>query len=286
VLITFGIVNFKSTDKITDLIESIENYMVKSDYRIVIFDNSNEMNPNPKYHLLASSENIGYAAAVNRIKSYSATDQTSWLWMVNPDTYFIAPLSNFLEQVKADNLAHPWTVYTHHIQNIDGSVWFESSRFNSFFGTVNYEFNQEENYINEVKWIPGTSLLIPPTCVSMTNGFDEMFFLYREELDWILTNTLRCVVVSELIMKHHRGFSTRQIGANMEFLFDIRNHWLMSRKQKNIFHRISWKIGVVFRLLTQVLRFDFRRFQMGLAGVLSRDELGKDILTKLIKRKK
>jgi N-acetylglucosaminyl-diphospho-decaprenol L-rhamnosyltransferase len=135
-----------------------------------------------------SCGNVGFGAAANR---GIAVADTSWVLLCNPDLVF--PVE-FLWQFAQTTLLNEQGVgcIAPRLTNGDASVQASAGAWPTLRGIVKDQFRPRElrKYIvpqpteeTRIDWASGACLLLRKEAFDAVGGFDELFFLYVEEVD-------------------------------------------------------------------------------------------------------
>jgi GT2 family glycosyltransferase len=187
----------------------------------------------PRVHLLANDRNLGFGAANNKGMQATAAHSPSYLFLLNPDTLLrrgaLTQLVACLEEQPNAGMAGARLVY--------GDGRFQHSAF-AFPGLVQLAFDLfpmparlYESRLNgrypRRRYRPdgqpfaidhplGASMMVRQDVAEATNGFDESFRLYCEEIDWcwrIRRSGWEIYAVPAAEIVHFGGGSTRQVPA-------------------------------------------------------------------------
>jgi len=179
----------------------------------------------PSAHFIANKENTGFAKANNQALQ---TASGKYILFLNPDTIlpedFFARCLQFMEANPHAGAAG--------VQMIDGTGRFlkESKRgfptswasFCKLFGLTSlfptakvfskyYLGYLDENTNHEVEALSGACMLVRREVVHKTGGFDELFFMYAEDIDLSLRihqSGYKNVYLAETTIIHFKGEST------------------------------------------------------------------------------
>lgn len=199
------IVNYNAGPFLRPCLASAENHLKGVDCEICVIDNASSdgsaawipiVFPNVK--LIANSENLGFARAMNQ--GIRATSGKYILWL-NPDTEFqdgkMKDLLDYMDRESGVGILGA------QITNPDGSVQLSSRAFPSyehyFFGRyslltrlfpnnpISQKFLQsgwDHSEIREVDWVSGACLLHRRQLVEEIGPLDEGYFMYFEDVDF------------------------------------------------------------------------------------------------------
>jgi N-acetylglucosaminyl-diphospho-decaprenol L-rhamnosyltransferase len=189
----------------------------------------------PRVKLIASDENLGYAAG-NNIGAAQASGR--YLLILNPDTQIIgdAPtqMLDYLDSHPQVGAVGPQLRYA------DGSpqssrrrfptlvtAFCESTLLHQWFpnnpSAQRYHMtDQSTDQTQPVDWVVGAAFMIRRTVWDQVGPFDEAYFMYFEELDWCR----RCrqegweiLYLPTAVVMHHEGKSSEQVVAERTIRF-------------------------------------------------------------------
>jgi len=155
----------------------------------------------PSVHLLESGRNAGFGAGCN-LALAALPDDIDAVLLLNPDA---ALASDSLAALAQTLEAHPdVAVVGPMLLEADGTVQSSRRRFPRFrtaflestilqtYLPANgelrrfYCWDRPDTEEQEVDWLMGAALLVRTAALRQVGGFDESFFMYFEETDWML----------------------------------------------------------------------------------------------------
>lgn len=189
----------------------------------------------PDVQLIASAENRGFAAGLNRGLRVA---RGRALLLLNPDTE-VAPgaLRALLDRLAADPTTGAVGPRLHYP---DGTVQESRRRFPTpltpFLESTLVQRYWRRNRVLDryyvadrpatvsqaVDWLYGACLLVRRAALEATGGFDESFFLYSEELEWFVRLRRagwRAVYEPAALVVHHEGASSAETPARRQIAF-------------------------------------------------------------------
>lgn len=212
------IVNYKTKKYLTDCLNSVLEDLKDTNltYQINILDNDSgdnlsdlekEYAKTGKVNFYQSEKNLGFGAGHNLL---AKKVQSRYLFLLNPDVEIIEPdttqrliagIENFNAQVIGPRLitakgrTQRWDHGELHglrakiLLNVGRSYW------------------KPRKKISEVAWVSGAVFLIEKSWFDRLDGFDENFFLYKEEEDlcWRLREEGGRVIYEPTITVLHYG---------------------------------------------------------------------------------
>ncbi len=234
----------------------------QADFEIIVLDNASQDDSvkairqefGNQVRLIASSENLGFAAGNNEAIKYAKGD---YILLLNPDTVVLdAAIDRLLDFARSNPQAEIWggrTLFADRSLN-PASCWsrqtlwsllMQALGFTSLFRNVTL-FNPEglggwrREGIRQVDIVSGCFLLVTSKFWKQLEGFRAIFFMYGEEADFCLRARnygARPMVSSEATIVHYAGASekvradklVRLLKAKMLLIcehFPVRSRWL------------------------------------------------------------
>jgi len=200
--LTISIVTYNSLDFLKDCLKSIFKNPPSSKYRVVVVDNASEdgtaefLKKNyPEVSLIKNSENIGFAAANNKVikESYS-----EYIVLLNSDCEVyeksLDKMVEFMEENPEVGIAGPKII------NSDGSIQLSCRRFPSLLNAAAHTllgdifpdnpFSKKYKLAGirrdrplKVDWVSGSCMIIRKRALNDTGLLDERYFMYVEDVD-------------------------------------------------------------------------------------------------------
>jgi len=234
--ISIIIVNFKSFERIVDLIKSIRNSIIKVGYEIIIVDNENDKQVkdlikkfDKNMFYVKAMLNKGYGAGCNL---GSRVSRGKYLLFINPDCYVLNDAINVMfEFIKknidcgivapllCDKNENPYPLQgTGELSPI--SAIFSLSFFNKYFpnNPISKSYWMKDKLLSkefEADVVPGTAFMIKKDIYKKVKGFDENFFLYFEEFDLcrrVKKLGFKIIILPKSKIIHYWGESTKYLG--------------------------------------------------------------------------
>ena len=212
VAISIIIVNYNTKHYLKNCIESIyQSEILLDQIEIIIIDNAskdssitqlqkyiNSNIKNAKIEIILNDSNLGFSKSINIGLDNSSGE---YICILNPDTYIKKNCFNQLKKYMDDNLSI--SAITPKIINSDGSIQISCRRSlpkivnsmykmvgidklfpkNKYISNYNLLYLDEEE-INEVEVISGAFMFLRSEIVKKVGYFDELFFLYAEDIDY------------------------------------------------------------------------------------------------------
>ncbi|PWN62064.1 glycosyltransferase family 2 protein [Chryseobacterium oncorhynchi] len=222
------IVNYNVTQLLRNCLLSIQKYVEKVEYEVIVIDNAStdsswgDLIPEfPSVQFISSKSNGGFSKANNQAIQEAKGE---YLLLLNPDTelegFYMKELLDFAD-------AEPeFGCLGVRMHDAEGNFLPESKRsvpdmFNSFeklFTNLKnnnsksyYRNDIEENEISEVEVITGAFLLIKKDIYKNIGGLDESYFMYGEDIDLcytLLRKGYKNYYYGKVSILHYKGEST------------------------------------------------------------------------------
>lgn len=276
------IVNYNTHDFLEDCLRSITEFTKDIEYEIIVVDNNSTIKGIDKIgdkfgsvKFLFNKENNGFGAGCNiGIKNASG----KYCAFVNPDIVFTENcLSKFYEymEINTDTGAcggrlvnnENKTIYT--FNYFPGYLWeilqATGKGSDNAIAKLNKKLLSSEKEYYEVDWLIGAFMFIRKEIIDKLKGFDEMFFLYYEDVDIqfrIKELGFKIVCLKNIQIKHHERSSIKT--SQDENVYHIHMHKskiLYMKKHFNFFKRniITFMhiTGILMRMILLPVRDRF-----------------------------
>jgi GT2 family glycosyltransferase len=168
--------------------------------------------------LLRNHENLGFAGGNNAgLKFALARGDFDYAWLLNNDTV-VEPssLTHLVEKMQSSRgvgICGSTLFYDHDPERqVRGAVynkWFARTRL--FGSSAGAEAPMDEDaYVRKVDYVVGASMLVPKIFLEEIGLMSDEYFLYFEELDWMLRArpNYRFALASRSIVYHKGGAAT------------------------------------------------------------------------------
>jgi len=206
--ISFIFVNYNTSQLLQRAFASLEN--CQTPHEIIVVDNASTDNSTviirqnfPKIHLIANRQNLGYGVALNQGAKCAKGE---WLFLLNSDIVMeketVLKLLDFTQENKKAAVIGPQL--TGQDGKIQASAHFNPpSLLNCFYEVFLLElifsitlpnwrypsqFTANLNQLGRIQEVPsliGAALFVKKEVFEKVKGFDENFFFYREESDFL-----------------------------------------------------------------------------------------------------
>lgn len=243
----------------------------------------------PDLTLIQTGYNLGFAGGNNVALRYLLKrNDEDYVWLLNNDTVVdpdaLQHLVSKIERVPDYGICGSTLLYYHSpntIQSRGGNLynpWIGHTQHAGFLEGKNSNFGRESDIEEQLDCILGSSMLVSSDFLNNVGLMSEEYFLYFEELDWVLRAKQRYEIcyASKSIVFHREGGSTgggnrnRSEKSKTADYYEIRSRLLMTRKfypyaipsvclalgvsVLNRVHRRQWdRIGMIFKILKDVL---------------------------------
>lgn len=275
-MLTIIVISYNTKQMTLECLASIEEQTHRYPFEVLVYDNDSqdgsaeaiaETFPNVK--LTASSDNIGFARANNKLIE---TVDTEYVLLLNPDTVVldgaIDALMDFAIQNPAAGIWGGKTLFGDKSLN-PGSCFKRMTPWNQFCRAIglaaifkNSEFFNSENYggwqrdsVRKVDIVCGCFLLTTTAIWRQLNGFNMKYFMYAEEADLCLRAIklgYEPVVTPTAVIVHYGGGSEKIRSDKMVRLLRAKislanDHWPSWQKPLASYLILAW---VLTRLVT------------------------------------
>lgn len=298
-MLSIIIVNYNVKEFLQNLLKSIEKTCGNITKEIIVVDNASDdgsveilREKYPYVRLIANKENLGFGAANNLGMSVS---KGRFLLLINPDTIvqedtFSTLLEFFSGHPEAGmagckvlnsdgtlqlacrrGFPGPWTSFC----KVSGlSTLFPKSRL---FARYNLTF-MDENQTYEVDAISGAFMMMRREVFEKTQGFDQRFFMYGEDLDLcyrVQQAGYKVYYVHTTQIIHYKGESTKRSSMDETRVFYdamnlfVQKHFSSSfivsmMLQAAIFLRKTLAFMNLYRLVLMAVVLDFIFFDISI----------------------
>ena len=235
VVLSILVVSYNTREMTLDCLRSVVEETPSLSFEVLLLDNqsadgsfeaiSQEFGDDPRFKLVASSENLGFAGGNNELATMASGE---FLLLLNPDTVVLGrAIEKLVEFSRATPTNLIWggrTVYSDGSLNAsncwgDHSLWMLlSSALGLAFLFPNSTFFSPRSYpkwdrrgVREVGVVTGCFFLLSRQSWEKLRGFDPDFFMYGEEVDLCLRARAqigaRPICTGEAEIIHHGGAS-------------------------------------------------------------------------------
>ncbi|GMA40692.1 hypothetical protein GCM10025883_27370 [Mobilicoccus caccae] len=191
------IVSYRRADLLQRCLESVERHL--PDSTVYVWDNASDGSPDirrlsttrPEVRWTFHDENIGFAAAVNRLVRMS---DSPTFFLLNPDAELVSDLTGCREALRSADVAAaaPWIADERHRpwdnahreptllrQLVNYAGWEDRL---GRLSVLSMAYARQPHEVNG--YLTGAGLLISRAAWFFVGEFDERYFLYGEEADW------------------------------------------------------------------------------------------------------
>jgi len=257
-LVSIILVNYNGADVLVDCLKSLDKFIPKNEYEIILVDNNSQDNSidiiNREFaniKLIRLLENVGFGAG-NNIGAKAATGE--FLFLLNTDTILTNNILPHLIKLMSANsdigIVGPKLLFP------DGSFQISFSPEIGIKGESEsrkmHKNSQDENYVNtierdfknirQVDIVVGAAFFIRRDLFNLLNGFDEEFFMYFEESDLcqrVRDKGYKILYTPHSSLIHIRGHSVKKTS----------NKMVVEYRRSQIYyyhkHRPTWEILIL-----------------------------------------
>jgi GT2 family glycosyltransferase len=195
-----GVVTWNTSELTVRALRRLLDSDQKAELRVLVHDNGSSdgtadavRREVPEADVVACDDNLGFAAAVNRLLERS---DAPWFLMLNSDAW---PEPGAVGELVAAALRHPQAaVVVPRLERPDGSLEHSTHPFPSVVvaGASALRLQNawarqralhgawQHDHEREVDWAVGAAWLLRRDAVDRIGGLDESFFMYVEDLEW------------------------------------------------------------------------------------------------------
>lgn len=154
---------------------------------------------------LPMDRNPGFGTAVNIGARHALAHGADRLLVLNPDARLTA---GAIERLRAAVDRDPMTLVSPRIVDGTGRVWFQGMRVDPRTGDVASAAPDELAALGPDGWLSGACLMVSRTLWEASDGFDEDYFLYWEDIDF----SRRCVQAGARLMVLPEAEAVHDVG--------------------------------------------------------------------------
>ena len=198
------IVNYHNSHMLGDCLESVNRTIQQIKFEVILIDNSSKddglapiLKRYPNTQLIENSKNVGFARANNQGAKIAIGD---FLLFINPDTIMTeGAIESMLDYIRSDSsigiigpkVLNPDQTIQYSCRKFP-TIWsglfnryslmtrlFPNNRYSRDYLMLDYDHNS----IRSVDWVSGCCMMTPASIFKRTNGFDENYFLFIEDVD-------------------------------------------------------------------------------------------------------
>jgi len=279
------IVNYNTTDHLQKCLKAIFNFTTLINFEVIVVDNNSpdrciENLPNefPKVRFFFRDVNDGFGAACNfGVKNAKG----KYFLFANPDIIIeqnsLKEIFNYMEN-NSNVALSSGILFGDNGENVHTFNYFPDLGWEfmeaSGKGTgkrikqllSNEKVVSKSSVALEVDWTMGAFMFVRAEVFKRINGFDEIFFLYYEDVDLqkrIINLGYKIVVLPSVRIFHFERGSVRSFeGENIYFFHMHRSRIIYFYKHSNFFYRNTVRAmhiaGYFFRLITLPFRKKFK----------------------------
>jgi len=231
----------------------------------------------PASQVIQSTENLGFAGGFNLGIAAARSIGAAYVFMVNNDTT-IQPgmMDDFLKKsarVDAD-IASPAIYYADQPEKL----WSAGGYFNTLLCAPIDAHRRDKPLPQEPvsrEFLTGCALLIKDSVIDRIGLFDERFFLYYEDLDFIKRVSdagLSLWLIPTAKLYHHVSASSENERSPKVYYWMAHSSWLYFRKHAKVwqwFFILPWRLGHAIKTTsTLLLQKQFEAVSAYISGFL------------------
>lgn len=231
----------------------------------------------PTIKIVVSNQNMGFARGFNQGIGCALELGAEYLFIVNNDTEIPKNMINVLYKetklLKAD-ISAPAIFFA----DRPDQLWSAGGDFCNFLAAPINAHNRNkplpQNPIRR-EFLSGCALLIHRNVFNTIGVFDEDYFLYYEDLDFVKraqTANLNLWLIPDAKIFHHVSASSQGETSPAVYYWKSRSSWVYFRKHAKLwqwFFIIPWRIGHTMKTLLKLFRHkQFKRIVPYLTGFL------------------
>jgi len=299
--LTIAVINYNTRELLRDCLLSLQRY-APMNAEVIIVDNASTdgsaelvSSEFPCFQLVANSQNLGFAKAVNQALRLGHGD---YFLILNADVRLtpdcVEKLISYMDSHPRVGIAAPANITpngepmltVHH----DVTLRQETLR-NLFFADVwryricGKRLAQRFQYPTAVDWVTGAALLVRREVIDAIGGMDEAVFLYGEEYDWQLRARKAgwgVHFIPGAMVIHHKSASANQklnvqryrIVTRSTYYFYVKHHGWRGLPALLFVHAVGSFLRMVLAGALRVLgrrqmRYQFREHALVLRDMLS-----------------
>ena len=262
------LLNYNGKDWIIDCIKSIYNSNFK-DFDIIIVDNGSvDGSPSlirtqfPDIILIENSSNLGYCKGFNIALEYSKKKDYEFALILNNDSIIDSYALNYLLETSSNN-SHS-ALITGKVLDFDTkkleTVGKYTDKWRIVGGNIGFEKTDDGqyDYIKEIEFCDDNILLYPLKIFDKVGFYDEMYFLYFDEVDLQMKakkNNVKIIYDHRCVIQHKGGLSSGQGPNKLKSFYLSRNHILFMSSHGSFIQ----KFRMIFSdIIFGIIRFYFR----------------------------
>ena len=217
-------------------------------YRMVVVDNaSSDGSPDaiamlhPNVPMLRLTRNRGFTGANNKGFSYAIEHGAEFVYLLNTDTRvpddFLYQAVMTAQRDPTIGIVGSKVLHAHRPDTIQ----FAGAHLNitiAYSGrALGYDELDRGQYdcVTDVDWVTGCAMMLSHACIVETNGFDDAFFAFYEDVDICVrarSAGIRVVMSPGSRVWHEGGGSLGGAASGMHLYYDVRNALRLTYKHR------------------------------------------------------
>lgn len=283
------VVNWNLKEETLHCLQSLESINLPSNYghRVIVVDNGSGDGSKkciarqfPEFEIISLSSNVGFGTACNQAISWVMNDTScEYVFLLNNDAFAHPNVLSELIQVAEGNpeagIFGPKVYY----QDRPRTIWYAGARKRwgvlSPTDTGRGEVDSGQfNILREVDYVFGAAMFIRRSVFEQIGLFDEMFFIYLEDMDFCLRAQeagFSLLFVPQACVWHKGSASTASNAGMREYhlvrsaVYFAKKHTMFALFIPSLF---LW-ISVLLRLMADsIIRGDLKALESYCSGLL------------------
>lgn len=278
-MISFLVVNYHTSDYVLNLVHSLKQFILKLDYEVLIFDNSEDSSEyqnllsiqSTNIRIYKDQNNIGFVRANNYLFEKADGD---FIILINPDTILIdeslIDLIKFIVINKSIAVAGPQLLnddYSYQVSFFQFPCFKTLIKEHIFLYRKNpYKYDSKNSQSRYCDVVKGACLVVNKKIWKENLVFDDSFVMYSEEVDLckrVQLKGLKTYYFAEAKIIHYGEKSSSLNLASEYSLYNYyRSRLLFFHKYNSKIYYNSVKIILVISLIEKsILLFLLMRFK-------------------------
>lgn len=233
--IGIALVGYNDGKYIEECINSLKSQTVQ-DFEIIYWDNASKddsleilQNYFPEIEVIKSNENVGFAKANNELIYNFLERGVEYILLLNVDTY---SEENLLEWLLKYADCNTLTTVRITFDREHQKRWYAGGELLLRSGGARH-LSLEVDSPQEVSFISGCCVLIHRSIIERYGYFDDQYYLYYEDTDWMMNayiNGVKMIYIPEPLLTHVVGGSGNGIVYPRKEYYITRNRLLFVKK--------------------------------------------------------
>ena len=219
-------------------------------YRVLVIDNASRddsvnaiARAYPHVPIVRNSRNMGFTGANNVGFEHALRAGADFVYLLNTDTWVAADF--LLKAVETATSATSIGIVGSKVLHADkpDRIQFAGAQVNltSGYSGRPFGYNQldqgQYDSVTDVDRVTGCAMLVSRACLEATEGFDDAFFAFHEDVDLCLRARalgFRVVMSPKSCVWHEGGGSTNGAVSSAHMYYDVRNGLRLAQKHRPV----------------------------------------------------